>query len=97
MDTKQLEKIDAVGYKRIDELIEEFELVNDRRYQVRDSQVEYTGGEYPVGGLNIFIWMPEYKRWGFMTNSPDRGAMLDYLRAVARLPPLPPLDPEMDI
>lgn len=68
-------------------------LENGRKYRFHDTGREYTGGEYPEGGIHIACWDDRIHRgdggWLYISNSPDEECARGFLRLAARLATLP--------
>lgn len=92
MSEEQLAVIGAVQHEVIDEEVEQFCLINKRRYQFKNTAKEYVDEEYPKDDITIFIWLPGIDKWTYIDNSPNREYALNYLHAVSKLRELKPED-----
>ena len=60
-------------------------LTNGRRYRITDTGQPYTPGEYPSGGLSIYVWHPAIENWSYVSNAPSDVEARAFLASAERL------------
>lgn len=75
----------ATGHGAEGAIVGEHLLANGRRYRITESGLPYTPGEYPSGGLSIYVWHPAIENWSYVSNAPSEVEARAFLASAERL------------